>query len=227
MDSGYSDRPKLFLEAVLVGAVFILPSLAPPPGFAANGTVLSASNLIRNLAAFIPQSLLLIYIIGLRGEGREFHLRPPRRSDLLAALILAPVLAGSAYGGAALASLLTGAPALPAAAAQTDLPFFLLLPLLAASALAVGYREELLYRVYLIRRLETAGTPSWAAAVLSTALFAAGHGYQGLPGILAAAASGAILAAVYLRLRSLHALAWAHAAYDFVVLLSMAVQGPT
>jgi len=217
------DSPTHFIEAALIASVFILPSMAAKPDPAAALGFLSAAKHLGNLVLFIPQSLLLIYIIGLRGETREFHLRSPRLNDIVRALVLIPLIAGASYGGAAVAALLSGAPTPHTAPLPPDLPLPLFLPLLAASSLAVGYREELLYRIYLLRRLELAGTPKWAAAILSAALFAAGHGYQGLPGVLGAAVVGLVLAAAYFRTRSLHSLAWAHSAYDICAILSISV----
>lgn len=213
-----TDRVALLKEAALVAAVFILPSLTVPSASQGAG-FLSAARHLSNLAAFVPQTLLLAYIIGIRGEEAGFGLRAPRPRDFAVALALAPLVAAAAFGGTAIAGLL-GAPALAPPRQSPDLPLPLFLPLLAASVLSVGYREELLYRVYLIRRLETAGVPTWTAVALSVVLFAAGHLYQGPPGALGALGAGLALTVAYIRTRGLHALAWAHAIYDAVVILS-------
>ncbi|TFG78903.1 MAG: CPBP family intramembrane metalloprotease, partial [Spirochaetales bacterium] len=54
----------------------------------------------------------------------------------------------------------------------------------------------------------------------SVALFTAGHAYQGTAGLISAALLGSALAVAYLRGTNLHALAWAHAGYNLLLLLA-------
>ncbi|PKL07443.1 MAG: hypothetical protein CVV51_14105 [Spirochaetae bacterium HGW-Spirochaetae-7] len=99
-------------------------------------------------------------------------------------------------------------------------PEFLITGLSGLFALAVGYREELFYRIYVIGALRERGAGAAAAILVSTGLFAAGHAYQGWPGILSSSLVGAAMAVAAVRGFRLHALALAHAAYDFGVLMA-------
>ena len=92
------------------------------------------------------------------------------------------------------------------------------IPLAVLFALTVGYREEFFFRAYLLRRLDQAGMPSWAAIALSTALFSAGHIYEGIIGIALAACLGALFSIAYLRQRSLHVVAIGHGLYNALAL---------
>jgi membrane protease YdiL (CAAX protease family) len=93
-------------------------------------------------------------------------------------------------------------------------------PAILLSCAAVGYTEELYFRVYLLKRLGEAGlAPFWAATV-SVLLFASAHGLQGALGLLLASLIGAWLCFRRFRGASLHELAWAHALYDAGVMIA-------
>ena len=85
--------------------------------------------------------------------------------------------------------------------------------------LAVGYREELLFRSYFITRLGELGVkPVWA--VVGTSLvFGLAHWNQGLIGVAATALIGASFGAIFAFRKDLHAVAWGHALYDTGVFL--------
>jgi len=182
----------------------------------------------RFLAAAAPQVLLLGYLVWLRGPsepGRsvwvEFGIARPRPADLAWALAL---LAGAFLLLAAAGSLLS---LLPSEARRQLAGGFRwrlsgprLLPLAAAFCLATGYREELFFRAFLITRLRQSGLSPAACAAASGLLFALGHVYEGPAGLGVALLLGLYFAAAYLRLGSLHRVAWAHALYNFAVLAS-------
>ena len=73
--------------------------------------------------------------------------------------------------------------------------------------------------VQLMKRLkrEEMGLGPHRAILISTLLFASCHIYEGPWGFLNAALSGIVLAYVFLRFRSLHGIAIAHALYNIVV----------
>ena len=105
------------------------------------------------------------------------------------------------------------------------------LPLAILFGITAGYREEFFFRSYLMGRLGEAGLPGWAGIALSTALFAAGHLYEGVLGLVTTAGIGLIFALVYLRTRNLHVVALSHGLYNTLSLamslLSSLARGPT
>ncbi|MEN6364758.1 MAG: CPBP family intramembrane glutamic endopeptidase [Rectinema sp.] len=89
----------------------------------------------------------------------------------------------------------------------------------ALSSLAVGYAEELFFRVFGQDSLERAGMGKIAAAAAISLVFGAAHGAQGIAGMASAALLGAVFSAFRLSGRGPHPLALGHALYDFAVLL--------
>lgn len=89
--------------------------------------------------------------------------------------------------------------------------------------LVVAFAEETIFRGYLILRLLAITRSRLAAAVLSSIIFSAGHGYEGTAGAATVAIIGLCLAAVYLWRRSLVAPAVMHFLQDFlgIVLLPL------
>lgn len=200
---------------ILVCAAFILP------GFSSSGLESAMSARMFSGTLFsLSQILLLVVIIGATASYREFGLRPPKPRDLpAAALSLAVLLALGKAFSLAMGALIPGAEPSLAEAAGTmeasngDLALALLF------SLAAGYREELFYRMYLIESLRSRAVPIVATVLAPVALFAAGHAYQGPAGAAQAGVLGLILTAFYLKGFSVHALAWAHASFNFGILV--------
>lgn len=67
----------------------------------------------------------------------------------------------------------------------------------------VAVAEETIFRGYLIRRLQQISGNLPAAVLLSSLLFALGHGYQGVAGLITVGLLGLVLAGVYLWRQSL------------------------
>jgi membrane protease YdiL (CAAX protease family) len=85
-------------------------------------------------------------------------------------------------------------------------------------ALVVACAEETIFRGYLLLRLrELVSTP--AAVAISTAVFAAGHTYEGVTGVIAVAALGTIFSLVLLWRKSLVAPIAMHFIQDFLGLV--------
>jgi membrane protease YdiL (CAAX protease family) len=91
--------------------------------------------------------------------------------------------------------------------------------LASASAIAIGFAEELVFRGYLLTRLERVlQSPGWAVVVSSVA-FGGCHLYQGFSGAVGAATFGALMALGFLATRRLWPVALAHSLYGILVYL--------
>jgi membrane protease YdiL (CAAX protease family) len=93
----------------------------------------------------------------------------------------------------------------------------MLAPLVLASSVAVGYCEELFFRSYLMRRLGQAGLPLLWSAVVSSLVFGAGHGYQGVIGIVSGSLLGLYFAWRWIDGGNIHEIGLGHGLYDAVV----------
>lgn len=223
--AGRPGRP--LLEAGLVFAAFWLSAYLPADPSQAGAALGSPGFHLGLLVQLLPKALFLLYLMS-RSEGLAgFGLRPLRASDLgkaiaaagaCLAIALLPGLA-SALSGGRLDNPLLAAAGRPAASP------FLVVPLVAASALAVGYGEELFFRAYLMRRLGQAGLPLPWAGLASALVFGSAHGLQGLLGLLVASALGGFLAWRWARGRNIHEIALGHALYDFLVMAAALYAG--
>ena len=210
-------RRRLARETAIVYALFTLPGLVPPTApttVALDGTMFPALAL-RN-AAF---TLLVLYLVDLRGErGVVFgtSLGIGKRSVL--ALAIAAGLYGLAVVVASVADLVPWITRPVIAPWRVPTEFGQLLGFVTAM-LAIGVTEEVLFRAYLMRRLQQLGLQSWWAVVVAALLFAAGHLYQGPTAFVFAALAGGALGLVWLRTPSIGAFAAGHAMYNTVVVL--------
>jgi membrane protease YdiL (CAAX protease family) len=88
---------------------------------------------------------------------------------------------------------------------------------LSFSCISSAYLEESFFRFYLLSKRERLRLGPHRAVFISTLMVSCCHIYEGPGGFLNAALSGALLALVFLRYRSLHGIALAHAAYNILV----------
>ncbi|HEV3003969.1 MAG TPA: CPBP family intramembrane glutamic endopeptidase [Pirellulales bacterium] len=79
-----------------------------------------------------------------------------------------------------------------------------------------GFAEELVMRGYLIPRFERLLRSTWGSLLLTTALFAAYHCYQGPAGVIEAATFGLVYGAAFCMFRRVWPLALAHAMANFI-----------
>jgi membrane protease YdiL (CAAX protease family) len=216
------------LELLLIFAAFHLPGILWSGSAPREDPRELAAYMVQFLTVALPQLALFAYLLHLRavadGAGStwaDFGVTRPRPADLLWALLVAlGILLLLGLIGLVIVSLPAGARGLFQSGFRWRLTDARLLPLALLFSLVTGYREELFYRAYLLTRLGQAGLPSVLAAAASSLLFAAGHAYQGPTGFIVALLMGVYFALLFLRLRNLHRLAWAHALYNAAVLLS-------
>jgi membrane protease YdiL (CAAX protease family) len=83
----------------------------------------------------------------------------------------------------------------------------------------VAVSEELIFRGYLIRRLQTATSSTAAAVLLSSVVFALGHGYEGSLGVVTVGVMGLIFSLVYLWRQSLVVPIVLHFLQDFLAIV--------
>jgi len=85
------------------------------------------------------------------------------------------------------------------------------------SCIGTGYLEESYFRYYLLTKLKNLLITPVKMIILSTILFSVCHIYEGPWGILNATLAGILLSLLFIRYKSLHGIAWAHACYNIFV----------
>ena len=170
--------------------------------------------LARLLLFDLPALALVLHLMAKKSAKAADALRGPGPRDgaLAFAVFLALALVATASGAAA--SLFPDS----GSAGYLERPFGAAAWITAfLSCAATGYLEEAYFRAYLPESFDEAGVPPPRAMIASTVLFAVCHLYEGPWGVLNACLAGGILSAAYLYRKSVHAPAWAHAAYNFFV----------
>ena len=175
---------------------------------------------VQLLAISIPQILLVAWLPEASTPGfagRMGWIRPSR-TDVVPTVVgfIAAWVAGIAVS--IVATAIAGPDAF---VGGVDWVFdrYELTPLVLVSTLAIGYREEIFYRAYLANRAQDLGVEPRALLYAAVLVFGLGHLYQGVAGFLISAVIGAVFVELYLRYRSLHGIAIAHALFNFVTLL--------
>jgi len=217
--TGAPERP--LLEAGLLFAAFWLVAYLPADPTLAGASFGEAATQLAILVQILPKALFTLYFIA-RAEGlAAFGLRAFARADAPRAMAVAlgalgivmiPGLLSAAFGAELTNPLLDAAQA-------AERPSLLLLPLVVLASLAVGYGEELFFRVYLIRRLRQAGLARALAALASALVFGSAHGIQGVLGLALGTLLGAYFAWRWLRRGNFHEIALGHALYDIAVIV--------
>jgi len=207
----------LILYAVLFFRFFTGPiHVETPLEFSANA---EAARII----FYTGPALALVWYLMLKGKSlREWGVTLPGKRDIIPAALSFPAIALVGFGITLAARQLGGLPEAP-----RILPPTTVVPwaILAVSIFGAAYLEESFFRFYLLAKRDGAngggygpmGLGPHRAVFVSTMLFAFCHTYAGLWGFLNSALSGAVLAYVFLKYRSLHGLSFAHGLYNIIV----------
>jgi len=211
---------RILLEMLLFFMSFFLPGYLLQTSAASAGP-LSTLAMLQVIITGLPQFLLMAYVAGASSPSPpgRWGLVPLQARDALrtALLLLGCFLAVAPF--VALVLALPPAWSRPLASGyRWGLQNAAQIPLAILFGLTAGYREEFFFRSYLLGRLDELGVPLPLAVVASTALFAAGHVYEGPMGIAITAALGTLLCVAYMRRPNLHVVAVAHGLYNAIVL---------
>lgn len=210
------------MEALILYFVIFFPGIYSPAWLTEGGQLSSIPfsvyrELGRTLTYALPSLALLLYIISDR-KGLS-GLKALNKRAIQPFLIALPGLIIIGVSLSVLAGLFAGETAPPRVEGPANFSGWIVMVF---SCLATGYLEETYFRHYLLSSLKTA-VPNTAVRILfSTALFAFCHMYEGPWAILNAAFAGILLSLLFIRFKSLHGLALAHAGYNIFVYTGIA-----
>jgi len=203
-----------FIEPLILYAVLFL---RVSTGAASSGEVVefsAAAEIARIVFYNIPSLALLWYLLLRVKSLKEWGVTLPGRKDLVPAAAAVPALMliglTIALVSRSFTEIPSGSPFLPP---QNAVSWVILI----ISCISTAYLEESFFRFYLLSKREEMGLGPFRAVLFSALLFSFCHIYEGPWGFLNAALSGILLAFLFLRYRSLHGIAYAHALYNVLV----------
>ncbi len=221
MSGSIYNGGRLCKEMLLLFAVFFLPGILFQHGGIRPDAFDTVGYHLAIVVTALPQTLLIVYILWVQPQEdlSRFGFRTVDFPDLLAAVVVTLGMFALLAAAGAVVLLL---PESMQETVKTGFRFRLtnagLLPLALLSSLAIAYREEAFFRAYLLTRFEQLSLGPVSSVLLGAAAFSLGHIYQGFGGALIAFVLGVYLGWVYLKRRSVHVVAVAHALYNFAVL---------
>ncbi len=211
-------------EALLEVSVFlflIVPSMALSFFVTRQGKVdfafIAVSTILRDLALVC----LILFFAWRNGEPVSvlgWRSRNLRRDILLGILLYFPLMAAigwleSLLHEAGLPEPSTPGPSLFDIRGRWEVILAVVL------VIVVAVSEETIFRGYLILRLQTVTRSMAAAVVLSSTIFALGHGYEGSLGVVTIGVMGLILSLIYLWRKSLVTPIVLHFLQDFIAIV--------
>ncbi|MDR2103058.1 MAG: CPBP family intramembrane metalloprotease [Treponema sp.] len=213
---GRRFRAGSFLEPLIVYLILFSPGIFSgeavpvPQNFSMN------RELFRFLSFTLPSLAILGCLLKRVKNLSQWGLAKPKGRDILVFLFTLPLLFFMGWAVSFLAHRITPLPPPPQAGSPGNLLQWLVL---AASCIGTGYLEEGYFRFYLFKTLGAAGISGGKILFLSVFLFSLCHAYEGPWGMANAALAGLLLGLVFKSLGTLHAIAWAHGAYNMLVYL--------
>ena len=223
MDAEFARREQL--RELMVFLSLIVPSIAISFLAVRQGSLSFALTALATILRDLGLISLIAFFLWRNGESSKrigWSTRKGWRNAFLGVALFVPVFMGAGLLEQFLRAAGFSAPATPTPrwlTAKGPLEFLLAGVLVVVVAIA----EEIIFRGYLILRFTALTRNRSTAVVLSSILFALGHGYEGTAGVLTIGFMGLIFALVYLSRRSLVAPIVMHFLQDFgtIVLLPL------
>ncbi len=225
---GCAPTPDRKLQTVEVGVflTLILPAMLfslfairqgnPPFVLVAASAIVRDIALLTLIFFFLWRNGEPLYRVGLRRTGAW-------QEAVLGAGLYAPFFLGVALLGATVRAAGFSSPtSVPSFLTPRD-PAQLLLGAMLVAVVAVA--EETIFRGYLILRLRAVTGSTAAAVLLSSLIFAIGHGYEGSAGIVVVFCMGAIFGLIYIWRRNLTAPIAMHFLQDFIGIVVLPLLG--
>ncbi len=215
------------IEPILLFMVFFLPGFLFQNKQISGEIFNSPMFNLYYLVSVIPQILLLLYLISLKGGDsfKKFGIEEIILKDagygvlyalgvigiLFLAMIVMNLTAGIIPGG-------TKGNVLPVVDWQITNPA--ILPLVFLTTMTIGYSEELFFRSYLLTEFIKEDEDNRLQVVTAVSmLFAAGHIYQGTGGFISSFIIGIYFSLIFLKKRRIHSISVGHGLYNFSVLI--------
>ena len=222
-DRGFGRQLTRKEQAIEVGVflLLIVPTMILSYFVTAQGTgsfaVLAIATIIRDLALLA----IIIFFLWRNGENPERIGWTPRHewADVALGLILfLPVFFVAGLLGQFLQRIGLSGPSpsamqalLPRGPAEFALAILLVI--------VVAIAEEFIFRGYLIRRFSAATRSVALAVIISSIIFAFGHGYEGSAGVITVGFIGLVFALIYVWRGSLVAPVIMHFLQDFLAIV--------
>jgi membrane protease YdiL (CAAX protease family) len=210
-----SKKSKALLLLFVTYGVVWLDLFLPQPSIPAFSILWFAFAAAKNCAR-----IFIVYFIMKKIGLERGAFKLPGGKDLVDGLTVATYAGLLALGIAGLAYVLGASnpllARLPMPTASLSLYFVMVI-----SSLAIGYAEELFFRIFAPRLLEKAGLSALVALLISALIFGLSHGSQGFFGMIVSTLLALLFSYFRLRGKNLHALALGHAIYDFVILAAL------
>jgi len=206
---------RFFIEPlILYWVLFFRIPVGLPTGEGAVALEFSAvAEAARVLMYNIPSLALVWYLLLKTKSLKEMGITLPQKKDFIAAGLAFPALTLIGVTISLVSAQFGETAALRQVLGPKTVTSWMILVF---SCVSSAYLEESFFRFYLLSKKEEMGLGPHRAVLVSTLLFSVCHIYEGPWGFLNSALSGVLLAFVFLRFRSLHGVAVAHALYNIL-----------
>ena len=223
------NENRIPFEGMLLFFVLFFPAVYASgfPAMTATVEVIPFSitrELGRTLTYSLPSLILLWYLASDRSVSKISKFSSPsvflkrlRKKDFFTFAVALPGLILINVSISTLLSIVSHAyslPMPPGIGAPGNAPGWAVMVI---SSLGTGYLEESYFRYYLLSKLRRTLPGTMPRVFLSTFLFAICHMNNGPFAVLNAALAGLFLSMLFIRYRSLHGIAWAHAVHNMFV----------